>query len=60
LATGMIIVGGGGRSKVDRAESARGDNELDKLVVATLEPLRAVRSGESGLKGERKTGGIKV
>ncbi len=32
-----IIVGGGGRGKLDGTEGAGGGNELDKLVVATLE-----------------------
>jgi hypothetical protein len=45
---------------VDGTEGAGGGNELDKLVVATLEPLRTVRASESGLKGEKKTGRIKV
>jgi hypothetical protein len=45
---------------VDGAESAGGGNEFDELVVATLEPLRAVGAGKSRLEGERKTGGIKV
>jgi len=55
-----IIVGGGGRGKVDGTEGAGSGNELDKLVVAALEPLRAVRASESGLEGERKTGWIKI
>ncbi len=55
-----IIVRGVGRGKVDGTEDASGGNELDKLVVATLERLRFVRASESGLKGERKTGRIKV
>ena len=45
---------------MDGAESAGGGNELDELVVAALEPLRAVGAGKSRLEGQRKTGGIKV
>ena len=45
---------------MDGGQGPRGLHELDELVVATLEPLRAVGAGKSGLKGERKTGGIKV
>ena len=40
-----IIVG-----EVDGAESAGGGNELDKLVVAALKPLRTVGAGKSRLE----------
>jgi hypothetical protein len=55
-----IVVGRSRGGKVDGAESAGSGNELNKLVVTALEPLRAVGAGKSGLEGERKTGGIKV
>jgi hypothetical protein len=45
---------------MDGTEGSGGGNELNKLVVTALEPLRAVRTGKSGLEGERKTGGIKI
>ena len=45
---------------MNRTEGAGGGNELNKLVVTPLEPLRSVGAGKSRLEGERKTGGIKV
>jgi hypothetical protein len=43
---------------MDGTEGSSGGNELNKLVVTSLKPLRAVdlRVGKSGLEGERKTG----
>ncbi len=55
-----IVVGGGGRGKVDGAYSSGGGNELNKLVVTSLKPLRSVRAGKSRFKGERQTGEVKV
>ena len=47
-----VEVGRGREGKVDGAEGSGSFNELNKLVVTTLEPLETVRASESRTKSE--------
>jgi hypothetical protein len=55
-----VEVGRGGEGKVDGAEGSGSFNELNKLVVTTLEPLETVRASESRTKSEGRARRVQV
>ncbi len=59
LRHGVVIRDGRG-GVVDGAEGPGSLNELDELVVASLQPLQTVGASKSGAKGEGRAGRVKV
>jgi hypothetical protein len=59
LRHGVIIRGEGG-GVVDWAEGAGSFDELNELVVTSLQPLQPVGASEGGAKGEGRAGRIEV
>ena len=59
LRHGVIIRGEGG-GVVDGTEGPGRFDELNKLVVASLQPLQTVGASESGAEGEGSARGVKV
>jgi hypothetical protein len=59
LRHGIVIRGGGG-SVVDGTEGARSFDELNELVVVSLQLLQTVGASESGAEGEGRAGWVKV
>ena len=59
LRHGVIIRGEGG-GVVDGTEGPGSFDELNKLVVASLQPLQTVGASESGAEGEGRARGVKV
>jgi hypothetical protein len=55
-----IVVRGGGGDVVDGTEGPESFNELNKLVVASLQPLQTVGASKSGSEGEGRARGVKV
>ena len=55
-----VEVGRGREGKVDGAEGSGSLNELNKLVVTTLEPLETVRTSESRTKSEGRARRVQV
>jgi hypothetical protein len=55
-----IVVRGGGGGVVDGTEGPGSFNELNKLVVASLQPLQTVGASKSGSEGEGRVRGVKV
>ena len=59
LRHGVVIRGEGG-GVVDGTEGPGSFDELNKLVVASLQPLQTVGVSESGAEGEGRARGVKV
>ena len=59
LRHGVIIRGEGG-CVVDGTEGPGSFDKLNKLVVASLQPLQTVGASEGGAEGEGRTGRVKV
>ena len=55
-----VIVRGEGGGVVDGTEGPGSFDELNKLVVASLQPLQTVGASESGAEGEGGARGVKV
>ncbi len=55
-----IVVRGGGGGVVDGTEGPESFDELNKLVVASLQPLQTVGASKSRSEGEGRAGGVKV
>ncbi len=55
-----VIVRGEGGGVVDGTEGPGSFDELNKLVVASLQPLQTVGASKSGAEGEGRTGRVKV
>ena len=55
-----IVVRGEGGGVVDGTEGPGSFDELNKLVVASLQPLQTVGASEGGAEGEGRAGGVKV
>jgi hypothetical protein len=59
LRNGVVTRGGGG-GVVDGTEGPGSFDELNELVVATLQPLQTVGASKSGAEGEGRARGVKV
>ena len=55
-----VVVRGEGGGVVDGTEGSGSFDELNKLVVASLQPLQTVGASESGAEGEGRARGVKV
>ena len=55
-----VVVRGGGGSVVDGTEGPGSFDELNELVVASLQPLQTVGASEGGAKGEGRARRVKV
>ncbi len=55
-----VVIRGGGEGVVDGAEGPGSLDELDELVVASLQPLQTMGASKSGAKGEERAGRVEV